>query len=732
MVYPGYSQQPYIPNSWGRAPVYPGPAPWVNRLARPHFPQSPATQGLLPPLENMDPKALEALQGKMTPEMMQQAAQLMKDPRVRDQVGKIQEMIQNGQMTPEMMDQMVGQIPGMPPIGKMDVVGMAQTGLLACVMGLMLGKNLDYVMQGIHKQRNSLLERVLKGIEANVPGVNWLNNKLEQMIHQVRQNLPAHESALLRLDSAYTPEEVLKNYLSAYLGPQGHLYPQLQKLRLPAPLLQRLSTQVHNTAQLQQILDANPVHFLPPKVQNAAGVALENGFLQRNVIRPMKEIAEALMPSLTSASKASAVTLGYLQREMEKETFFKLLHDACDSAHPIRGITTDLVRETESLLMKPILGVKGVHDPFAYNFAKLSQNPASKAAKVIRCVLGVNSHTDYQGVRHALRLKAGNKTVVEFLRDASQGLVTHLNVSEKTTLAELQSHFKQYHLIERLNRGRTGSQLKSTLSGLLKRAQYFEKYNVPVVETEHALYQAFKNRGIGPVGRFLGKMGFYGQRILEGANFKRFGGKVLTETPSVFNRLLVSLFIFGFAISGYKKAPEESKIPQFFEHLASGLGGYLGYELGRQVVPGLGILTRIPFMARLNRMRGVGFAMSEFVIPMIIGGVLGYGSQKVANLVFGDPVKIERKLQFAADKERSLQSQKGLFEQFKNGESPQIPGITPNTEAFTPDETALTPENTGLTPEQIVVNPAKLQENAIVQHEAGHLKSFAHSLWDHS
>jgi hypothetical protein len=437
------------------------------------------------------------------------------------------------------------------------------------------------------------------------------------------------------------------------------------------------------------------------------------------------------------------VSLQQLDRLLDKQKFVKVLQEAAKDPIARRALKPGMLTEILLEIEKPAATV-ATHagDLFAHNVERLLGTSGSSALKSeIQKALGMAAgDTGYAGFQAALRTKSGYQGVVEFVGNAAKGIVRNLKPTGSTTLTQLEEHFGQYHMMSLLERRGLADKLKSLMNPFAKHVRYLGKNHIPVVEGEHALFRTLQAEGVGPVGRFFGKIGYYVHRIFEGNNIKRLGGGLVTESSPLFGRLLVSLAIFGFAVSGYHKAPEKSKVARFFDYLASGMGGYLGFDVGRHLVHELGLFTRNAKFAAWSAKKMLGFLpwtyrgfMGEMIAPMIVAAGVGFVAQKVSHMIFGDPDKIEQKAEFEADSKRPIQSNRGLFQQFGNGTIPKIPGVVPGVETFAPnEEVVFTPQRMGeLTPERIAMSPVRARmdramESAMASGGLGNLFSLPH------
>ncbi len=720
----------------GRMPAFgPGGAPnsMASGLGLPADLQQ--LQNALPPLPpGMTQEQLAALQSQLTPEMIQQASLLLQDPKVREQMEKLQALAASGQLTPEMMSQLMpGMMGGMLPDG-MNPKQLAITGILAVLMGWGVGKAVDNFVHGPNYHAKSLFERFLRGMQS-LPGASWLNRQL-QLPSSTKG--PALENLGQRLQGAISGDAMVKNYLETHIGPRGHFYGDLAKMRLPKELLTRLSNNTHNLAQLKQIIEPSAVHFLPQSLRDIASQELHGGFFNRNLVQPLGRLFKAILPTswyegakriLPWAQPVKTSTLEQLQRLIDKENLLSVMQKAVTK----KQVTPQVVELIKAALEQPIKGrSRHAGDLFAANLTKILQNKDyAPVAKAIRKALGLTQKVSYDTIRAALVKESKSPLVWEAIHKASQGLVSQVGLagqaskagfklSGATTLSALEGHIQKSHILRSSARKGLASRLQGYLGGLVKRVNYLEKYHKPVVEAEHAIYDMLKKRGVGPVGRFFGKVGYFFQRIFEGASFKRFQNNAAAAGSPWFGRTIVSLFTFGTAISGYRKGKtQESKIARFFEGLSESLGGYMGFEVGRNYLPGLGLLTRNKWIAKFANAKFLGFLpwtyggfLTEVVFTSLCGFAVGYVCKKISNAIFGDPDVLEKppEPQKPAATNPAAASLTGDRRETVNSAGTQNPSATSTGKGgYVTTPGALTPENMGLTPEQIAFNPLEVR-----------------------
>lgn len=254
--------------------------------------------------------------------------------------------------------------------------------------------------------------------------------------------------------------------------------------------------------------------------------------------------------------------------------------------------------------------------------------------------------------------------------------------------------------------------LKGVLRGFTKRLNYLNN-NKTIQELEHQFLDALSKKtigpakeGVGPLGRFCGKLLFHFRRLFGEVNeglFKSVASKFsLSQT---FGRFFASIFIFGIALhSLFKPKHKESRWARFGDQLATGLAGFWGFEFGRFLLQDLGLFTRNSKLARFGLWRIAKFLpwtmqgfMIEVLLPSLtVGTLFSWGAQKVSHMMFGNPDKIEKQKKYAADMARPLDSAP-ILNDLAKGDAAK-PGIVKGVPAFKPpsNETALTEESVGL------------------------------------
>lgn len=702
----------------------------------------------LPSVPQLTPEELTAaMQGQITPQMMQKAAQLMQDPQVRAQMAQLEAMFKKGQLSPEMMKQMLGGNLGdplslLPPeLQGITLNHLLKTGAIASILGLGAGYGMDRLMNGIQSAPNTLLERMLKRIESVSP-VKKINDSLENRLKKIKSANPARYSRWLGMDGTYySPAESLKHFYASYIGPQGHLSSKLRDLKLPSHLMARLN-QSASRAELLQVLESSAVHFLPDSLQDIARSELHGGKLGQLAKKALGKSAA----SSASYSQATS-TLRQLDRLMDKNQFVKLLEEAASQNRLSPGSFQSILSQLES----PV-GKSGGHlgDRFVGNLTRLMQEPNQRPLQSeIKRILGLKGNVGYEAIETALKKVSGRKALWQAVQESSRGLLAgELTPSPNMTLGQLESHFNRHHIMQRLNRTGTGQKLRSLLKGLLKWSTGVENHVKGALQEEHAFCKAMKARNIGPIGRSVGKALYYFQRLF--SNGSRFGGlgnlvsKSFSGRLFGFNRLIASMMIFGFAVSGFLRAEKDLRFPKFADTLASGLGGWWGYELGRSLVTQLGLLTRNRWIASLSLKRCLGFlpwtwgsVLGGFIIPAVAASACGFLAQKAVHPFFGDPEWLkkakeqrEQEKLFEADRNRPLKSQQGLFERYMGANPPGNAGVTQGIQQSPSlDETSLSPESVGFTPMQIEQNRIADQQTQELNHLLSHGRDFKKRLW---
>lgn len=617
---------------------------------------------------NLDPQQVAAIRSQMTPENMARAQAMMADPAIRAKMAQMMAMARNGQLSPEVMQQMMasgGMAGGIPPelgleSAPLSAGQLMQVGVLSGVLGLGSGWAISRFMNHIHNNTNpGWLENGLKAIE-RLPGVAAISNRLSTAI----EGSTSPTNILRSLDAAVTREEVSRSFVQSFFGPNGHYMAGEAGVGVEATLRKAITTPMGGVTadtvinhlrsatspqHIQRVLKADPMHFLPETIQQAVKDEVGNlkpGFLTR-MLRRVGILSTPPLPTLT---------LGVVDNWHAQHELIQAIEQRFTS-----GTISQSAYESATTALGKQFG-KGFEARLASALTADTSNALRQTiATSLNVPLASIQGQTAQQLINTVRTLPGRQAIWQQLNNSTQGLLTSaLGATETSTWGSVIKSVEQNHIATHLKDSNVFNQLYRRIRGFFNHASSLEHSTLPMVAERHALREALKNRGIGPVGRFFASLGYDLQRTLSGTRYRSLGGRAIMDSSPALYRILGSLgmsfLTFGFAVSSAYKAPKESRTARFFDSLATGLGGFMGFEMGQRLIAETGLMTRWGWFSRLCTKTIPLINLTPwkptwggFIGTLVIPAVLGWGIstlfQKPMNWIFGDPEKIEKKLQ---------------------------------------------------------------------------------------
>lgn len=253
--------------------------------------------------------------------------------------------------------------------------------------------------------------------------------------------------------------------------------------------------------------------------------------------------------------------------------------------------------------------------------------------------------------------------------------------------------------------------LTKVLTGL--RQQIKGKSNVykPIVESEARLLHEMEQKGVGPVGRHVaimfhrmqrifggetmkGSLPGMGKKLVEGGTASTVAGEAATgisgflkkQSSGLFGPALAGLLIIGQSFAKAHKAPQGEKTKTFFhDFLGTGLGQFLGWEVGHKILGATGLpekvlgkwAAKLPlgFLSKVPVLRAVagvtlGGTLFELGSMLVIGSIFQKIMEKVSHRIFGKPsdAAINGKPNPQGAQPNQLQSQQPSFPQRPQGQ----------------------------------------------------------------
>ena len=626
---------------------------------------------------NLDPQQVAAIRAQMTPENMARAQAMMANPAIRAKMAQMMTLARNGQLTPDMMQQMMangGLAGGMNPEMGLESAPLTpgqlmQVGIISGVLGLGSGWAISRFMNHIHNNTNpGWLENGLKAIE-RLPGVAAISNHLSNAI----EGSTSPTNVLRSLDAAVTREEVSRSFVQSFFGPNGHYMAGEAGVGIEETLRRAVTPTGGVTADtvlnhlrsattpqhIHRVLDADPMHFLPESIQQAVKDEVGN-------LKPGRFTRFMRRLGIFSTPPAPTLSLGVVDNWHAQHELIQAIEQRFTS-----GTISQSAYESATTALGKQFG-RGFEARLANALAADTTNALRQtiATSLSVPVASIQTHTAEQ-LMTLVRNMPGRQAIWQQLNNNTNGLLTaSLGATETSTWGAVARSFEQNHIATHLKDSNVFNQLFNRIRGFFNHASSMEHSTLPMVAERHALREALKNRGIGPVGRFFASLGYDLQRTLSGTRYRSLGGRAIMDSSPALYRVLGSLgmsfLTFGFAVSSAYKAPKESRTARFFDALATGLGGFMGFEMGQRLIAETGLMTRWGWFSRLCT-RTIplinltpwkptwGGFIGTLVIPAILGWGISTLFQKPMNWIFGNPEKIEKKLQ--AKKLADLQKQ---------------------------------------------------------------------------
>ena len=579
-------------------------------------------QPVAPNIPNMPPDMLQAYQQKMMA--------IMSDPQKKALFLQLVQAAQAGKIQPM---QLADQLDKLVAIGEPKPKGIGSAFIMASIFGLGVGQAVRTSLNQFEQSttKPSVLENIMHTIDA-IPGVAAVNrviqNQLDIRIKRTENQPNERLSRLLKLDNYYETEQLKREMVQRHLGPNGMYQSELEALEkslkgLIEPekfesFIQRIRS-VSRHSELMQLVKPKAIYFVPVSI--------------RDYVRKHKDF-----------KNVNAATLEELDQLICNNEFIKKI-----GRHPYGE---KLLNDGSNLLSKLLTESK----PQA--FAKLYENTILKDPEYVKTLQKIWDGAlpkNYASLRQSLELKP----FWDHIYDNLKGLLFDGNkpvkafFSPKSSLSYIDEQITKYHLVKHLDKLAPWHTFMEKTQGFLKRFGNFEKSHIPIIESIKAFSDQMKAKGIKPVGRIAGLLWFNFSRMFEGNHYQRLRlvSLINKQSAGYLNRLLIASMIFGFSVLLANKGRDESRRARFCDAIATGLGGYYGWELSRNILPQFEPLHN-NFLGRLLNKRlikwpwvlTIGGAF-HFIMPFFITSWLfSTLSQKPIHWLFGDPDKIDQQL----------------------------------------------------------------------------------------
>lgn len=576
-----------------------------------------------------------ALPAQAPPEMLaayqQKMMAIMADPQKKALFTQLLQASQTGQIPPaqlaEQLDKLVSQGDSRPK-------GMLPAFLMASLVGVGLGQVVRSSLSQFERSdvKSSWLEQGLHIVD-HIPGVGLLNKGLDTMIKQrqaaSKNGVPSKLSRLLKLDGYYETDAIKREMVQRHLGINGVYQTEMSQMEnnlkhLIAPeklteVLKRLrATSRHS--ELMQILKPEAIYFVPASM--------------RDYVR-----------KYTSTTNGHSATLQELDQIISKNEFIKTLGETNAGRELLQSATNPLgklIRESSpqafaKVYEKSILA----NTEYTGFLQKAWAKPLPKTYDSLRSSLGLKPYWNHIYDNLKGLLYEGDKAVSAFF-------------DPKSTLALVDEKIARHHIVKHLDQLTPWRIFMEQIKGFIKRFQNFEQWHMPIIESSKAFIDQMKLKNIKPVGRLTGLLWFNFSRMFEGNHYQRWRlVNVLNKQSSGYlNRLFIAATIFGASVLLSQTGRPETRRSRFFDSIATGLGGFYGWELGKNIVPqlepvGNNTLAHI-LSKRVLRWPAtvtVGGFINYFFLPFFVTSWLfGTLAQKPVHLIFGNPDKLERTL----------------------------------------------------------------------------------------